>query len=133
MTNNLLNAGTTLTYTDHRVPGVKKGGLTGWQVNAVRTLVLRDLEERHSVHRLAAAARLSVGHFSRAFHMTYGMPPMKYVRHIKIEAACTLMLRDALPLSEIAIQCGFSDQPHFCRVFRAITGHRPKQWLKKYS
>jgi len=129
MTNTPLNQ----TFTGHRLPGLRKGGLADWQVNAVRTLVLSDLEERHSLTRLAATAKLSVGHFGRAFHMTYGMSPMKYVRHIKVEAACSLMLDDALPLSEIALQCGFADQAHFSRVFRAITGHPPKQWQMKHT
>ena len=133
MMNDLLTAEPALTFTDHRVPGLKKGGLANWQLNAVRAIVLSDLEERCSVTRLAAAARLSVGHFCKAFHTTCGMPPMKYVRHLKVEAACGLMLRDALPLSEIALQCGFSDQSHFSRVFRSITGHPPRQWQKKHS
>ena len=133
MTNTLLNARTAPSFTDFPVPVWKRGGLTGRQVNAVRALVLRDLKERCSVPRLAAVAGLSVAHFSRAFHRTCGMPPMKYVRHVKIEAACGLILRDAFPLSEIAVRCGFSDQPHFCRVFRAITGDPPTHWRKKHS
>jgi len=133
MMNNPMSARAAQTFTNHRVSRLRKGGLTDWQVNAVKALVLSDLEERCSLPRLAATARLSVGHFSKAFQLTCGMSPMKYVRHIKVEAACSLMLGDALPLSEIALQCGFSDQSHFSRVFRSITGHPPKQWQKKNS
>jgi AraC-like DNA-binding protein len=35
-----------------------------------------------------------------------------------------------LPLSEVALKCGFSEQSNFSRQFRLISGVSPVQWLK---
>jgi len=117
--------------TDLQVSRLLKGGLADWQVNAVRALVLNNLEERFSTTRLAAVTRLSRGHFCKTFRKTCGITPKKYVLRIKIEAARRLLMRGGVTLSEIALQCGFSDQSHFSRAFRSMTGHPPLQWLKK--
>jgi AraC-like DNA-binding protein len=40
------------------------------------------------------------------------------------------MLSSQLPLSDIALSCGLSDQSHFTRVFRRIVGETPSAWRR---
>ncbi|MGQ4827916.1 helix-turn-helix domain-containing protein [Enterococcus faecalis] len=35
-----------------------------------------------------------------------------------------------MPLSDIALMCGFGDQSHFTRVFRQIAGTSPGAWRR---
>ena len=42
------------------------------------------------------------------------------------------MLASPLPLSQVALECGMCDQPHFCRVFRRIIGINPKAWRRQF-
>lgn len=128
-----LGGGDAVALLNRRVPGLRSGGLADWQLKAVDALVMRNLEERPSVVELAAAVRLSVSHFSRTFRLTCGMSPMEYMTYTRIEAARLLLLHEDLSLREIALRCGFTDQSHFCRVFRAATGRAPKQWRQEHS
>jgi AraC-like DNA-binding protein len=43
------------------------------------------------------------------------------------------MLQTEAPLSDIALQCGFTDQPHLCKHFRQTTGHTPAAWRRAHS
>ena len=38
-----------------------------------------------------------------------------------------------MPLSEIALDCGFADQAHLCREFSKSTGKSPAAWRKQNS
>lgn len=52
----------------------------------------------------------------------------EYIRRIKTEQALTLIRANQHSLTEIAYLCGFTDQAHFTRTFRHITGLLPKEY-----
>ena len=70
-------------------------------------------------------AGLSVHHFARAFKQTIGVPPHSYILQKRIEHAQHMLRNTELPLSEIALSAGFSDQSHLARHFRRMTGMSP--------
>ena len=63
-------------------------------------------------------------YFSKYFKCTLG----DYIRRIKIDKALTLIRSNRYSLTEIAYQCGFSDQAHFIKTFTLVTGMLPKQY-----
>ena len=70
----------------------RRSGLTGWQVKRVTDYVDARLEGPVRVDDLAAAARLSPGHFRRAFSISFGMSPYAFVMQQRIERARALLL-----------------------------------------
>jgi len=84
--------------------------------NFARKIALKDL---------AKIAHQSLYHFSRLFRERTGLPPMRYLRQIRVEAAKTLVVASPLPLRAVALMVGLSDEFHFSRVFRSVTGHTP--------
>ena len=44
-----------------------------------------------------------------------------------------LMIDTKVPLSEIALATGFSDQAHFSNKFRRAAGMTPTQWRKTHQ
>ncbi|MEM9971575.1 MAG: CIA30 family protein, partial [Pseudomonadota bacterium] len=86
------------------------------------------LDKTISVDALAREAGMSASHFSRVFKETMGSTPMQYVLAYRIEQAIKMMADPALPLGEVALACGFSDQAHFSRSFKQVTGQTPRQF-----
>ena len=66
---------------------------------------------------------------SRAFREATGRSPHQYLLHRRVEAA-KVLIRQGLPLAEVAGQCGFSDQSYFTKVFQKHTGHPPGEYRR---
>jgi AraC-like DNA-binding protein len=109
---------------------VFRGGLASWQARRVVAHIDANLTLRVSLDDLARLAGLSNGHFCRAFKQTFGVSAHAYLMRRRIEFAQGAMLKTRLPLSEIALTCGLSDQSHFTRAFRRIVGETPNAWRR---
>lgn len=80
-----------------------------------------------SVSDLAAVAGLSRVHLTRAFSSAYHMPPHVYLNAVRI-ARARQQIGQGRALAEVALDCGFVDQSHLTRRFKACTGVTPSQW-----
>ena len=107
---------------------IPRGGFAAWQSRRLAAHVDANLAGKIVIKDLAASLELSVGHFCRAFKLTFGMPASIWIRHRRIEFAQGLMLTTGASLGEIALSCGMSDQSHFTRSFRHIVGQSPSSW-----
>ena len=74
---------------------------------------------------VAGSVGLSANHFSTLFHETVGMSFQDYLSQLRVEESKRLLLSTDYTLSDIAIAMGFSDQSHYCRVFKKVTGLSP--------
>ena len=101
------------------------GGLPPATANRIYEYIDTHLQKRIALERLAEIAQLSVHHFARAFRQSVGMPPHTYIVRRRIERAQQLLRTTNLSLSEIAVAVGFTDQSHFSRHFRRLTGTSP--------
>jgi AraC-like DNA-binding protein len=130
----LATASTILQSEIERYSGARRSrtaGLAGWQVARVRTFIDKNLHRTIHTQDLSAVARRSPAHFSRAFKLTFGEPPHAYVVKRRLEKACHLMMTTPASLSEIALNAGFSDQAHLCRLFRHAFGQSPASWRRE--
>ncbi|WP_299439964.1 AraC family transcriptional regulator [uncultured Aquimarina sp.] len=64
--------------------------------------------------------------FRKYFHCNLG----EYRRKLKIKKSIDLIKNTSLSLSEIAFYCGFTDQSHFIRNFKQLTGFLPKDYRR---
>jgi transcriptional regulator GlxA family with amidase domain len=67
-------------------------------------------------------------HFARAFRTSVGMPPHRYLVERRVARARELLASTNMPLAEIALAAGFSDQSHFARRFREHVGTTPRAY-----
>jgi AraC family transcriptional regulator len=111
-------------------PDVRLGGLAPWRIRRLLAFVEEHLSQSIHVADLSGAVGLSVPHFARAFGLSFGKPPHLYVIQRRLDRARQLMLTSDMALSELAVACGFNDQPHFCRLFRRHTGRTPAAWRR---
>lgn len=107
---------------------IPRGGFAAWQSRRLTAYVDANLAGKIVVKDLAASLDISVGHFCRAFKRTFGMSARVWIRRRRIELAQGLMLTTGASLTDIALNCGMSDQSHFTRSFRRIVGETPSSW-----
>ena len=107
-----------------------RGGLAMWQMNRVIGYIDINLASAVRSSDLARLLDLSESHFSRAFKSSVGVPPHSYITRRRIELAREMMRTSDQALAQIAIACGWSDQSHFCRVFRRVVGLSPDEWRR---
>lgn len=109
---------------------IAKGGLAAWQIRRVREHVEARLDETILIDDLAVVAKLSPGHFCRAFKVSTGETPHGYVVRQRIRKAQRLMLSTQESLSQIACACGLTDQAHLTRLFRRLVNDTPLAWRR---
>jgi transcriptional regulator GlxA family with amidase domain len=105
-------------------------GLAPWQIRRVTAEIDSNLDTTIHNKDLAAIARLCESHFNVAFRKSTGESPHEYIIRRRMERAQGLMLSTDKPLSEIAAECGFADQPHFTRLFSRLVGESPAAWRR---
>lgn len=81
-----------------------------------------------SIEQVLEISHYSQRHFIRLFSAAYNTTPQKYLMNIKIRRACALLKDTTLPITEIAMRCGFSDSNYFSRAFKKINGVTPSQY-----
>lgn len=106
-------------------------GLSRRQMSHVVDYVRANLTRNVSLAELAALVGLSPDHFGVAFRTAAGKTPHQFLLHCRIEAAKDILLRENASLSAVAVDIGFSDQAHFTRVFRRLTGQTPALWRRE--
>ena len=113
--------------------GIQPGGLANWQARRTLDYIEANLASKLGIGDLAEVVALSRSHFSRAFKCTLGLSPMEYVAVRRVERAKELISSTRERLAEVALACGFADQPHFNRRFRALIGMSPGRWRRSLA
>jgi AraC family transcriptional regulator len=104
--------------------------LARWQLARALELFETNFDRPIRLGDVAEAVRMSTSHFSRAFRRSVGEPPARYLRRYRLKRAREMMVSTSKSLSEIALNCGFSDQPHFTRTFSRMVGISPAAWRR---
>jgi AraC-like DNA-binding protein len=88
-------------------------------------------EELLSLQQLSEQCGLSRYAIIRLFKAKLGLTPHAYQLNLKINLARSL-LRQGVDIAELSYQLGFSDQSHFQRVFKQLSGTTPKLYQKQH-
>lgn len=83
-----------------------------------------------SINALADKACLSKRQYERVFRETVGMNPKEYARVVQFQKALWMMQRGESNYAGIAAECGYSDQSHFIRNFKELSGYTPEALIK---
>ena len=88
------------------------------------------------VSALAAGTGWSERHLTSRFRAEIGLTPKAAARVIRFDRARKLLVRNltehadaSYRLADLAADCGYFDQAHLAREFRALAGCPPSQWL----
>jgi AraC-like DNA-binding protein len=81
------------------------------------------------IARIAAEVGWSQGYLIRRFSQQIGLTPKASARVLRFRHAVAMLSRGSASLTEISTVCGFYDQAHLNREFRAIAGTTPGQMV----
>jgi len=84
-----------------------------------------------SLKEIACASGLSAPYFSTIFKEEMGENLSNYLNRLRIEKAATMLVTTDMPISEIAISCGFEDQSWFSKIFKNNTGLTPGKYREQ--
>lgn len=85
------------------------------------------------VPELADRSFLSTRQFERKFLTFSGFSPKLFSRIIRFHAALNEYGNHQKSLTEIAYECGYYDQSHFIRDFKAFSGEHPRTYFSGHA
>lgn len=103
------------------------------RLGVVIAMMTRRLHEHVSNIEMAKAAGMSPRAFERGFQREYSLPPQQYLKRLRIQSACRLLVDSRESIATIAQRCGFADQSHLTREFRRVTRTTPAAYRAEYA
>ena len=98
---------------------------------AIRYIESNYQNPKLSNAELAEKCNISEVYFRKIFTETYKTTPKQFIVDIRINKAKQLLSDGFLNVGAVAEECGFSNQYHFCRLFKEKTGFTPTEYIKR--
>jgi AraC family transcriptional regulator len=108
----------------------RKGGLSNWRLKRALELLETDLRRPPSLAELARQVGLHPSSLCHAFRQSMGLSPHRYLLSHRVNRAKEMMRDESRTLTEIALECGFSDSSHFSVAFKRIAGTSPREYRR---
>lgn len=94
-------------------------------LDQIDSVILSNIKEVQILMIISEHFKLSSSQIYRRIKQQSGLPPSKYVRKKRLEAARELILFSDLTLTEIAYRVGFQELSYFSKCFTKFYGHTP--------
>ncbi len=86
-----------------------------------------------SVPELARMENLSNSRFYVLFCKHIGMPPSAYIKKLRMQNACELLLTTDLAVKQIGVSVGYDDPHFFSKLFKDQFGVAPSDYRKTFG
>ncbi len=113
---------------------------TGWlkgvadsHIGPTLALVHSDIAKTWSVHELAKAVGLSRSALMQRFTTLIGMPPMRYVKTLRLQAARLQLRETQVTIAQLAHAVGYESEEAFSRAFKREYGLPPARWRERQA
>lgn len=84
------------------------------------------------LEQLSEMSHMSTRNFQRIFRKAVGSSPSDYLLQIRLQKARKLLRESELPVSEIALVCGFNDGNYFIKCFKKANDITPVKFRMRY-
>ena len=81
-----------------------------------------------SLESLSRKYSISPNHLSKQFKKVSGLPLSEFINISRISLAEKILKNTALPVTRVAMECGFNDSNYFAAVFKKYKGVTPKKY-----
>ena len=90
-----------------------------------------SLDQPLSIKKLSEQIGTSHRTMDRLFQTHLNTSPARHLRALRLARAATLLKQTGLPVSDVALNCGFTTASHLGRYFREQYGKTPVQFRKQ--
>jgi transcriptional regulator GlxA family with amidase domain len=102
------------------------------RVEKIIQMMRDDVRGELSLAEFAQSVNLSVWRLCHIFKSDVGMPPIRYLRQLRMERAKDLLESSFLSVKEIAFRVGLNDESHFVRDFKSTYGYSPALYRSQF-
>jgi AraC-like DNA-binding protein len=113
------------------VPNLHQGNIR--RVNEVLAFIEEHFTERITQADAARIVHLTPSAFSRFFHQSVGKGFKRHVNELRIGRACRLLIETDRPITEIALESGFTNLANFNRRFLEQKGMSPRRFRTHWA
>lgn len=111
----------------------RTAGLRPQVLDQVIGYIEDHIDQLISLTELAGIANVSRFHFARLFRLSTGLSPIAFVERSRLNRARQYLRQGHLPIAEIALAVGFSDQSAFTRRFHRHVGSTPAAFAREHG
>ncbi len=114
--------------TAHHMPHRPYAHLTtcgNWRVEQATAMMEQNFSSPHSVSTLANQLSSSTRELNRAFNKHAHASPSQIYRKMRLAHGSWLLNNSSRTITQISLECGFSDAAHFSRWFKKTYGKSP--------
>ncbi len=94
----------------------------------VLTYINANYNKKITLDMLSAISGYSKSRLSHLFAEITGTTPIRYQNGVRLKISCEMLMYTKYNIKEIALNCGFSDQLYYSRIFRKRYGTSPSEY-----
>lgn len=94
----------------------------------LRLTMLSQPSRNYSAEELAESMHVSPSYFQHLYKELFEVPFKTDLINMRLDYAQSLISKTDLTLNQIALACGYSNEVHFYRQFKAKTGMTPREY-----
>ncbi len=91
------------------------------------------LDTPPNIEAVARYVGVTPRQLERKFRRAIGVTPTAFQRRLRLDYSCWLMQNSIGTITQIGLDCGFSDGAHFAREFRLAFGMSPRDYKRQVS
>lgn len=97
-------------------------------IESIMKYITENIDSDLSLDALSREYSISPNYLSKQFKKVSGLLLSEYINISRINEAEKLLLRNNMPITEVATRCGFNDSNYFASVFKKYKGITPKRY-----
>jgi len=99
---------------------------TFYKVSQMAENIYVNYQEKYDVNTLAKLANMSASSFHSTFKEITGLPPIQYIKKVKLHKARELLLYQEITAKSAAYEVGYESLSQFNREYKRMFGVTPK-------